>query len=126
MTHVTCRLTVKNRDQLRNPTLGNRVWATFTFFTVADWMADRLSVFATWPTLPAASISKYRQRRLVWATFTFFKVSVLDPVRSAPIVISLSYASRAFKIHTFALLIQQMCGFQVDFADKIGCHGNVP
>ena len=22
----------ENRDQLRNPTLGNRVWATFTFF----------------------------------------------------------------------------------------------
>ena len=34
MIHVTCRLTAKNRDQLRNPTLGNRVWATFTFFTV--------------------------------------------------------------------------------------------
>jgi len=32
MTHVTCRLTAKNRDQLRNPTLGNRVWATVTFF----------------------------------------------------------------------------------------------
>jgi len=32
MTHVTCRLTAKNRDQLRNPTLGNRVWATFTYF----------------------------------------------------------------------------------------------
>ena len=31
MTHVACRLTAKNRDQLRNPTLGNRVWATFTF-----------------------------------------------------------------------------------------------
>ena len=31
MTHVTCRLTAKNRDQLRNPTLGNRIWATFTF-----------------------------------------------------------------------------------------------
>jgi len=29
MTHVTCKLTAKNRDQLRNPTLGNRVWATF-------------------------------------------------------------------------------------------------
>ena len=26
MTHVTCRLTAKNRDQFRNPTLGNRVW----------------------------------------------------------------------------------------------------
>ena len=32
MTHVTCRLTAKNRDQLRSPTLGNRVWAPFTFF----------------------------------------------------------------------------------------------
>ena len=31
MTYVTGRLTAKNRDQLRNPTLGNRVslWATF-------------------------------------------------------------------------------------------------
>ena len=29
MTHVTCRLTAKNRDQLQNTTLGNRVWATF-------------------------------------------------------------------------------------------------
>ena len=29
MTHVTCRLTAKNRDRLRNPTLGNRIWAPF-------------------------------------------------------------------------------------------------
>ena len=33
MTHVTCRLTAKNRDQLRKSTLGSRVWATFAFFT---------------------------------------------------------------------------------------------
>ena len=32
-THVTCRLTAINRDQLRDPTLGNRVWATFTFYS---------------------------------------------------------------------------------------------
>jgi len=31
MTHITFRLTAKNQDQLRDPTLGNRVWATFTF-----------------------------------------------------------------------------------------------
>ena len=31
MTHVTCRLTAKYWDQLRNPTLGDRVWAAFTF-----------------------------------------------------------------------------------------------
>jgi len=36
MTHITCRLTAKNRDQLRNPTLGNRVWTAFTF-TPAVW-----------------------------------------------------------------------------------------
>ena len=29
MTDVTCRLTAKDRDQLRNPTLGNRVQASF-------------------------------------------------------------------------------------------------
>jgi len=29
MTHVTCRLTAKNWDQLENPTLGNRASATF-------------------------------------------------------------------------------------------------
>ena len=36
MIHVTCRLTAKNRDQLRNPTLGNRVRATFTFVIDID------------------------------------------------------------------------------------------
>jgi len=35
MTHVTCRLSAKNRDQLRNPRLGNRVSTTFTSFYVA-------------------------------------------------------------------------------------------
>jgi len=32
MTHITRRLTAKNRDQLWNPTLGNRVWATFYLY----------------------------------------------------------------------------------------------
>jgi len=36
MTHVTCRLTAKNWDQLRNPTLGNRVLATF-LISPAGW-----------------------------------------------------------------------------------------
>ena len=34
MIRVTCRLTAKNRDQLRNPTLGNRIWATFFAWSV--------------------------------------------------------------------------------------------
>ena len=32
MTHVTCRLTAKNWDRLRNRTLGNRLRATFNRF----------------------------------------------------------------------------------------------
>ena len=31
MTHVTCNLTAKNWDQLRNATPSNQVWATCTF-----------------------------------------------------------------------------------------------
>jgi len=43
MTHVTCRLTAKNRDELRNHTLGNRVCAKFTFFRwIAGWAIVRL------------------------------------------------------------------------------------
>jgi len=42
MTHVTCRLTAKNWDQLRNPTLGSQVRATFNcnqfmLNIAADW-----------------------------------------------------------------------------------------
>ena len=36
MTHVTCGLTAKYRDHLRNPTLGSRVWATFTFLCLRE------------------------------------------------------------------------------------------
>ena len=39
MTRVTCRLTAKNRDQLRNPTLGNRKWATFAFLGRSNKLA---------------------------------------------------------------------------------------
>jgi len=41
MTHITCRLTAKNRDQLRNPTLGSRVWATF-FIVLYPLNGDRV------------------------------------------------------------------------------------
>ena len=45
MTHVTCRLTTKNRDQLRNPTLGNRVWATFTFLVWPHYHCGLIAKF---------------------------------------------------------------------------------
>jgi len=43
MNHVTCRLTAKNRDQLRNPTLGNGVWATFTLYLLPLALANLLT-----------------------------------------------------------------------------------
>jgi len=33
MTHITCRLAAKNRDQLRNPTHGSRVWDILFYLT---------------------------------------------------------------------------------------------
>ena len=40
MTHVTCRLTAKNRDQLRDPTLGIEYGLPYLFMlvmTIARW-----------------------------------------------------------------------------------------
>jgi len=41
MTHITCRLTAKNRDQLRNSTLGNRVYAAFALLYLHCCQAER-------------------------------------------------------------------------------------
>ena len=65
MTHVTCRLTAKNLDQLRNPTLANRLWATF----YAGLPSNRTEIYAArmlrgsssdrW--IPAACARPYQQ-----------------------------------------------------------------
>jgi len=47
MTHVTCRLTAKNLDQLRNPTLGSRVWATFTFLKTLFRFVKSVTLIST-------------------------------------------------------------------------------
>ena len=45
MTHITCRLTAKNRDQLQNPTLSTQVWANCTFLRVYAARFDVLCCF---------------------------------------------------------------------------------
>jgi len=47
MTHVTCRLTAKNRDQLRNPRLCNWVWATFIFFCLLSGLTPQTLTIST-------------------------------------------------------------------------------
>jgi len=60
MTHVTCRLTAKNWDQRRNPTLGNRVWATF--FTRYESSEPRQQQRYT-EKRPALRQARWQQRR---------------------------------------------------------------
>jgi len=43
MTHVTYRLTAKNWEELQNPTLGNRVWATFCVLKYLATILEQLS-----------------------------------------------------------------------------------
>ena len=59
MTHVTRRLTAKNRDQLRNPTLGNRVWATF----LVKFNATYLNCRACFQSFHARSLAAVSSRR---------------------------------------------------------------
>jgi len=59
MTHVTCRLTAKNPDQLRNPTLGSRVWATFTFLVVS---VCKVSCHSLRTSIDAACLHSTRSR----------------------------------------------------------------
>ena len=80
MTHVTCRLTAKTRDQLRNPTLGNRVWTTFTFlraFSCRPYVPQVLWASTRQPESPVPSQCKSRAHSVwMWALFTCLKIIV--------------------------------------------------
>jgi len=59
MTHVTCRLTAKNQDQLGNPTLGNRVCATLPFYRqTARRTRDNVDVGAAPEEISAAPVER--------------------------------------------------------------------
>ena len=71
MTHVACRLIANNRNQLRDPTLDNRVWATFTFyFSVKFIFINRLRfdrVMSLWSRFLAHPVHLTEQKRW-WVT----------------------------------------------------------
>ena len=71
MTNVICRLTAKNRDQLPDPTLGNRVWATFTFLLENGTLSRRPSGSGTYPyrecfAVRPLDLTRERERRAFW------------------------------------------------------------
>ena len=92
MTHITCRLTAKNRDQLRNPTLGNRVWATFTFFI------DRVSVTISFFNKNSSYVAGCR---IGWAAvalcFRPVRLSVRVYVRAGGVLLRVGPANRERK-----------------------------
>jgi len=78
MTHVTCRLTAKNRDQLWNPTLGCRVWATFTFLeqdilraALHSAKMQPLATDAAWVCLLVTTVSPTKMAELIVMPFGF-------------------------------------------------------
>jgi len=91
MTHVTCRLTTKNRDQLRNPMLGNRVWATFTFLTqlekstVSNDLVKRFNVVLYWSRASASRLYRVligcSETRTVSARLVLNTCCVMRPCR---------------------------------------------
>jgi len=76
MTHITCRLTAKNRDQLRNSTLGNRVRVTSPFFTLTHQNSTALIVLPG-PSLPVEHEFISVDARFQSADRTFGIVSLL-------------------------------------------------
>ena len=82
MTHVTCRLTAKNRDQLRSPTLGHQVWATFAFFYLLTYYSTscRQSSSKTDSSVDCCSLTliRRRHRAAVLRHFTLLTASVAE------------------------------------------------
>jgi len=70
MTHVTCRLTTKNRDQLRNPTIGNQVWATLNLFTYLTVAVGQETVIPCCPDTRYSYVeyTLYLRRRYIYTT----------------------------------------------------------
>jgi len=78
VTHITCRLIAKNRDQLRNPTLGNRVRATFTLLLISQfvWVKNWVKFVRFCPTqhnfICIEYLYKLHKEYLTSLTFKFY------------------------------------------------------
>ena len=77
MTHVTCRLTAQNWDQLRNPALGNWVWTTFTFYHSCTWTPSTLAQLVF-----AGCVTEAGSRYVMWSVLLRLLQDEDEPVRS--------------------------------------------
>jgi len=105
MTHATCRLTAKNRDKLRNPTLGNRVWATFFIWRKLIYPINLVKALPSerrWHTLSVAKFSSHTaseqlRKTLLWGRFQHqcIQLSNTNKLKKSAFVTSLLPSTRA-------------------------------
>ena len=91
MTHVTCRLTAENRDHLRNPTLGNRVRAIFTFLmSVVCCLSDDINLIIYVSAAAAAAVAIVTVLSLIitWRLSSTANAAARPPVSASPVAVS--------------------------------------
>jgi len=123
MIHVTCRLTAKNRDQLWNPTLGNRVRATFlcacavvvncTWLSCWSWLSlvcCRLKWFHVYRIRLILNHDEYVGRHL-HVPNTSGKYNTVSCRQAMDLVFSLLYRQASFVLidkHTYVTLLYRL------------------
>ena len=84
MTHGACRLTAKNRNQLRNPTLGSRVWTTFTCLGLTH---NTCLIVLPYSYVPQAKVqwprplSDWQLIRSDWHLFVYLHLPITAPTQ---------------------------------------------
>ena len=74
MTHVTCRLTARNRDQLRNPTLGNQL---VTFMNHSQSLAMRGQTIFWWHRIDTAVARHHISHGVCWTVQSGWRIEIL-------------------------------------------------
>jgi len=122
MTHVTCRLTAKNRNQLRNPTLGNRVRATFTFTLYHDVPSSQTLSLSSWrrvADLCYCTAVNYRQRRPRSDTAVS---TAADRTSTLPQALtSTRWAKRARPHRLMTAILSNLNRFKIVFSGRFPC-----
>jgi len=115
MTHVTCRLTAKNRDQLRNSTLGNRVWATFTFLRrcvcARAPSCSNNEITASHPDAPATSPCQIYGATP--ASIAVWDASTQTPA-ATPAELRADFTARCYACAVYAVSVTSRCSTKTD------------
>jgi len=137
MTHVTCRLTAKNRNQLRNPTLVIEYGLRLPFFLIRTRCKTkrsppgdphrRLSIAVNWSVNGVVRLRPSNQVICIFLCAPAECSSCTHRPVNRTLLLRLHFSPHAEISRTARELKSSVwIGGGVDLARKIGCHGNVP